>query len=77
VARRSGLGIAIPWVLVGVGVLAACLLALFGPFGQIQCTTRVLPNSATEHPPLPLVRGHPATAVLCTNVGGYPMIGAP
>jgi hypothetical protein len=74
---RTGLATLMPWLIVGLGLLAACLLALFGPFGRSQCTVRLLPTSAAQQLPLPLVRGQRATAVLCTNAAGYLMIGAP
>jgi hypothetical protein len=76
-AWRTGLRPLALWSIVGLGLVAACLLALYGPFGQIHCTVRVLPTSAAQQPPLPLVRGHPAEAFLCTTTAGYPMIGAP
>ncbi|HUY24401.1 MAG TPA: hypothetical protein VMV09_03725 [Candidatus Saccharimonadales bacterium] len=66
-----------PWSIVGLGLLAACMLALFGPFGRSQCTVRVLPTTAAQQRSLPLLQGHPTEAFLCTNVAGYPMIGAP
>jgi len=59
-----------PWPSVALGILAACLLALFGPFGQIQCKTTYRPatNWAIQLPePAPL-GGHVPKAQLCTNV---------
>ena len=57
-----------PWSIVAVGLLAACLLALFGPFGQIRCTITYLPptSAATQFP----VQAPPLSdyAQLCTNV---------
>lgn len=60
-----------PWPIAGLGILVVCLMALFGPFRQIQCTTTYLPstNWAIQLPgPAPL-GGHVPEARLCTNVG--------
>lgn len=65
-----------PWSIVGLGLLAACVLALFGPFGRSQCVW-VLPTTAAQQRSLSPLHGHPTEAFLCTNAAGYPMIGAP
>jgi hypothetical protein len=60
-----------PWSIVGLGLLAACLLALVGPFGQSQCTgwTGYLPVGEAQLRPGPAPLGSYAIGVqLCTNV---------
>jgi hypothetical protein len=62
--RRYQLG---PWSIVGLGLLAACLLSLLGPFGQSQCTYVPATNWAEQLPgPAPL-SGYAVGAKLCTN----------
>jgi hypothetical protein len=77
-ARPTGRGFLKPWWIVGLGLLAACLLALFGPFGQLQCSTRPAPsNWAQQLPRPPPLGGHAGAIVHCINAGGYAMVGVP
>jgi hypothetical protein len=66
----AGRGFLLSWSLVGLAVVAACLLAIARPFGQIQCTTTYLPSTISViQPPGPgPLDGHFAEAQLCTNV---------
>jgi hypothetical protein len=66
-------GFLILWSLVGLGLLVACMLALFGPFGQIQCTRRPAPTHWAQQlaRPAPL-GGHSGGVVSCSNSAGYP-----
>jgi hypothetical protein len=56
-----------PWPLVALGLLAACLTALFGPFGQIHCTSYVPPTNQAAQIPATL-GSHSSEVWLCTNV---------
>jgi|GEM_PF-4943668 len=77
-SRRTRLGILMPWLIVGLGLVAACLLALLGPFGQVHCATQPSPTNWAQQLPRPKpLFGHPGKVVLCSNTGGYPMLGAP
>ena len=66
---RPIFGHLVPWPIVGLRLLASCLLALLGPFWQSQCTSYVPSTSwAAQIPgPAPL-GGHPGEVELCTNV---------
>ena len=65
--RLAGLRLLKPWSVVGLGLLAACLLAILGPFGQSQCTYLPATSSGAQlGGPAPL-SGHATVVFLCTN----------
>ncbi len=69
----------LPWPIVGLAVAAAFLMALFGPFGQIHCSTRyVSPSEAAQQQLGPeSARGHLVEIQLCINEFVRPMTAVP
>jgi hypothetical protein len=64
--RLAGRGFLRSWSIVGLGLLAACLLAILGPFGQSQCTSYPPPSNWAQQVSGPL-GGHTTEVFLCTN----------